>query len=382
MSPAKYVVFAVLWMISIWRLPSAVRVPQQRALWLGFAALAVVDTIGIPAVSHGIDHALGVTNLYVLLKLLLGVVCCLAVTQWVTNMVRPDLVRRVLRPHLALAAAAATALCVLFAHLRMHQEVDDFYLAYGGSVTAAAFSGVFETYLGVVMAIAGWLFWSNSRHAGAATLRVGLRVLAAGTAVGFLYAALRIVQMTTAIVAPHATPPHKLVNDTFWVAVALIVTGNTIPACGVAARSLRDRRHLRELRPLWATLTTQVPEIVLHSPKGQSPRLRLHRLAIEIRDASLALTLYAPDQVHGRAIEAARARGLSGDELDAMVEAMTLHAAYRAKSAGRAHSPVASETEDAATPEGIDFDAEIQRLHLLNHAYHSPAATAFVQEYA
>ncbi|MFD8316277.1 MAB_1171c family putative transporter [Kitasatospora purpeofusca] len=377
MNPGKIAVLAMLWTVTFWRLPSAIRVPKQRALWVGFAALAVVSTIGIPTVSHAIDHAAGITNLAILLKHLIGIIDCGAALEFVITMARPDLVARIRKPHIILAVTAAVSLSVLFVRIQMPTEVDDFYEAYAGSWSATTYAAVFIGYLGVVMTVATWLFWSASRNAGAAFLRTGLRVLAVGTAVGVLYTALRMIQMFAQLVDVDLIDAN-LINNVEWVAMALILIGNSIPAGGVAARAIRNRRHLRQISPLWSALTGQVPEIVLAPTKRQSQRLRLHRLVIEIRDASLALTSYADDHVRAQARQAAQDQGLHGDALDAMVEALTLRAAHAARSAGK--PPVAiSDQAEGTPPEGIDFDAEIVRLHHLNEAYHSPAAAAFVR---
>ncbi|MGA5819988.1 MAB_1171c family putative transporter [Kitasatospora sp. NPDC094028] len=382
MNPGKIAVLTLLWTVTLWRLPSAIRVPAQRALWVGFAALAVVSTISIPAISHAIDRAAGITNVSILLKHLIGIIDCGAALEFVVTMARPDLVTRIRKPHITLAVTAAATLSILFARIQMPAEVDDFYKAYAGSWSATTYAAVFIGYLGVVMTVATWLFWSASRNAGAAFLRTGLRVLAAGTATGMLYTVLRMTQMFAELFDTDLIDTN-LISNVEWIAMALILIGNSIPAGGVAARALRNRRHLRQIRPLWTALTGQVPEIVLTPTKRQSQRLRLHRLVIEIRDASLALTPYADDHVRAQARQAAQAQGLRGDALDAMIEALTLRAAHAAKAAGKTPAVVSDETESTAPhPEGIDFDAEIVRLHHLNEAYHSASARTFFQNYA
>ena len=375
----KIIILAAIWAVAIWRLPAAIRVPKQRVLWLCFAALAVAITLGIPSVGHALDTAVGIRNLSTLLKHLVTVIDCAAAMEFVVSMARPEAAPKIRGPQIAVAALAMITLITLFTQIPMPAEVDDFYKAYAGSSLATAYSVVVIGYLGVVMAVGTWLFWSYSRHAGAAWLRAGLRCLAAGTAVGMTYTVLRVGQMVTALLGRSQPVSSNMISDIEWLAIALILIGNTIPAIGVAARALQDIRAIRAIRPLWTSLTAHVPDIVLEAQRGQGPRLRLHRMVIEIRDATLALEPFADEQAREEAARTAKAQGLTDEQAEYMTEALILRAAAAAKAAGREPSP-STAVGDTSAPEGLDFDAEVRRLQGLNDAYHSPLAEAFATE--
>ncbi|WP_063772014.1 MAB_1171c family putative transporter [Kitasatospora mediocidica] len=391
MSTAKLVVLAMLWTVTAWRLPSAVRVPKQRALWTAFAALTLASTVGVPGVGSRIDASSGVHNLAVLFKNQIGIVACAAVLSFVAGMARPDLAPRVRKPHLAVGLAVLAALTTAFAQVRQPTEVADFYQAYRASVPADAYALVFNGYLGASMAVAGWLFWTYARRAGAGWLRTGLRVLGAGTAVGVCYASLRCCEVVLHLCGRALFVGQSVLDGVELTAITLILVGNAIPAVGVAWHGLRDWRTARRIRGLWVSLTGAVPDVVLTASLGHGPRVRLHRLVIEIRDAALVLAPHASAQVRERARRCAERSGLHGDELAVAAEAYWLRAAREARLAGR--------TPEGRTPEGrtaesgpvptvgssfaeLDFASETRRLLRLAEAYRSTAAEAFARSTA
>lgn len=381
MNTGKTIVVAMLWAVTLWRLPSAFRVPKQRPLTVSFAALTVSVTLSIPDLLRAVDRTAHVHNLGILVAHLVGIVGIAAALEFVVAMARPRLLRTIRKPHAAVIAFAAVALTVLFALVRQPTEVNDFYQAYASSWAAVAYSAIYMGYLGLVMVVGTWLFWTYSRYAGAASLRLGLRVLAAGTGTAAVYTVLRMAQM---LIQFSGSPSPFNEGELFageWCAIALVLLGSTIPALGVARRYLHDLRSLRRIRPLWTALTAEVPDIVLSPDRRQGLRLRLHRVVIEIRDVSLVLLPYADQSVRGQARLAAQAMQVEDGTLDLVTEALVLRAAHAAKAASRKTSSVATAADEAA-PEGIDLADEIRRLSIISDAYHSSAAAAFALEHA
>jgi hypothetical protein len=96
------------------------------------------------------------------------------------------------------------------------------------------------------------------------------------------------------------------------------------------------RRALRQLGPLHSALREAVPEATGVAACGFWPgaSFRLHREVVQIRDAALVLRPYRDPQVAVAATQAARAAGLAGGDLAAVVEASVLAAAMRARGAG------------------------------------------------
>lgn len=383
MSGSQIVVLAMLWLVTCWRAPAAVRAPRQRALWTAFAGLTLAVTVGVPAIGGRIDATSGVLNLSVLLKHLVGIVACGAVLSFVVGMARPDLVPRLRRPHLAFGLSVLASLIVLFSLIPQRAEEADFYQAAPGSLAAAGYTLVFTGYLAVSMAVASWLFWTYSGRAGAGWLRTGLRVLGAGTAAGVCYALLRICQILLHLAGRPMFVGRAVLDGVEWTAIALILVGNSIPAVGVAWRGLRDWHTARRIRGLWASLTDAVPEVVLTARLGHGRRVRLHRLVIEIRDAALVLAPHAPEELRERALATAERSGLPAERRAALAEALWLRAAREARLAGRMPAARAGgadlvfEAAPAPASDFADFAAETRRLRRLADAYHSPAADAF-----
>ncbi|AEW97364.1 MULTISPECIES: MAB_1171c family putative transporter [Streptomycetaceae] len=381
MSTAKIVVLVMLWAVTFWRLPSAVRVARQRALWVAFACISAASTLGVPEIQRVTDLDTGVHNLATLGKNLLGIAGSAAILDFVISIARPAAVRRSRPPLLAFAAVAMAGMTVLFAATPRATEADNFFDASIGSLPGTGYCLVFLGYLGVAMSVATWLFWSYGRHAGAGSLRVGLRVLGTGTALGALYSLFRSAHLAvhlTRLAFPLDDVTANAVADVVeYSAITLIIVGNSIPAVGVLLRSLRDRRSLRRLRPLWSSLTEAVPDVVLDAPVSRGPRIRLHRRVIEIRDAALVLAAYGGQEVRDRARRAAERADLPAAQRAALAEALWLRTARAAKLTGAAPVTAPAAAAQPPSPElDFDFPTEVRRLRELAAVYHSPVADA------
>ncbi|MEV7524225.1 MAB_1171c family putative transporter [Streptomyces sp. NPDC091371] len=373
-------VLIMLWTVTVWRVPSAVRSVKQRALWTAFAALTLSMTLRLPGVMHALDDRAGVNNLSTLVKHWLGMIAAGAVVDFVVAIARPETGRR-LRVRHYVALTAMTVMAVLFfVFVPRPREVTDFFAENAGNGWATAYYLVFVVYLGIAMATATWLFWSSARHASAMWLRTGVRLMGIGTAVGVLYTLVRFGYMTTRLAGlTDGTGDVAVDNATDalkYVAIGFILVGSSIPAFGVAWRTVQDGRQYRQLQPLWQDLTAVTPDIVLKTGLLRSPRLRLYRRVIEIRDASLALDAHADDELRERARSAARQAGFDPAASPA-AEALWLRAARGAKARGAA--PAGGTQEPAADGiDELDFTAEVERLVQLARIYHSPVADEFL----
>ncbi|WP_329582336.1 hypothetical protein OG500_20660 [Kitasatospora sp. NBC_01250] len=378
------VVLAMLWLVTAWRLPAAVRNPRQRMLWTAFAGVTVMVTLGLPGLTAWVDTSTGLPNVVVPIKHVIGLVACAAMVAFVAQTARPDLAPRLRRPQLAVLLAAQSGLVVCFALIRQDGEVTDFYQAYPGSVPAALYALIVAGYLGSAMGVTSWLFGTYARRAGAGWLRSGLRVLAAGSAAGLGYSVLRVCQVLLELDARPMFLPASLLYGIEWLAIALVLLGSSMPAVGVALAALRAWRTVRRLQPLWASLTAAVPEVVLTAPLGRSPRVLLHRRVIEIRDAALVLAGHADDELRARADRAATADDAAPGSGEALAEALWLRVTCAQRLAGRvpAGGAVADPPELTAAAGSfaeLDFETETRRLLRLAAAYHSPAAEAFTR---
>jgi hypothetical protein len=378
------VVLVLLWAVALWRAPSAVRSSKQRTLWVAFAALTLAMTLRHPAIMHAIDGGTGVNNLSTLLKQYLGITAAAAVLEFVYVIARPHS-RTGVRRRMAAAGATMAVLTVLFAFVPRRTEAEDFFDRSAGSVPATAYLLVWLTYLATAMAMATWLFWGSSRHAGAGWLRTGLRLLGAGTAAGVAYALSRagyLVLRLTETAGPGSDAGASTVTDAMkHAAIGLILVGSSVPAVGVAWRAARHWRYLRALHPLWQDLTGAVPEVVLGEElRRRELRMRLHRRVVEIRDAILALQPYvsAAQRDAAEATAPAARRDLA--------EACWIETARHAKLAGRApdetvqRRAVGSAGDDADAD--LDLEAEAQWLRRIETARAGDTVRNFVRTHS
>ncbi|MFE2287117.1 MAB_1171c family putative transporter [Streptomyces sp. NPDC059443] len=380
MKHLEIAVLVMLWTVTLWRLPSALRTAKQRALWTAFAALTLSMTLRLPEVIRGLDEWAGINNLSTLVKHWLGMIAAGAVVEFVVAIARPETGRRPRTRHYV-ALTAMTVMAVLFIFLVPRPyEAADFFEENVGHGWATVYYLVFVVYLGIAMATATRLFWGSARHASARWLRTGVRLMGIGTAIGVLYTLVRAGYMTSRLVGLTDSTSDVAVDNATdvlkYMAIGFILVGSSIPAFGVAWRTVQDGRHHRQLQPLWQDLTAVTPDIVLKAGLLRSPRLRLYRRVIEIRDAALALDAYAAADIRERARTAARRAGFD-PETSPAAEALWMRAARETK--GRGALPAAN-TRKPGT-EGIDdldFTTEVDRLIQLARIYHSPVADEFL----
>ncbi|WP_370466702.1 MAB_1171c family putative transporter [Streptomyces sp. PCS3-D2] len=371
-----------LWVVALWRLPAAIRIPRQRPLWTAFACIALASTIARPAVKHIVVEPTGVNNLATVLQHILGMGGSTAVLFFVIAMAKPDALRWG-RPLLYSCAAVGSALLVTFFALTPRPtEVHNFFEANLGQPTGTAYCLVFLGYLTIAMTISSWLFWSYGRRAAGASLRAGLRLLGAGTAFGALYTTWRIAHMTTRLAdVPFVTDDDttQLIADLVeYTSIALIILGNSVPAVGVLWRSVTYRRALREVRPLWAELIEAAPGVVLDQPAGRGPRLQLHRQLIEIWDVVLILRAYASADLIAAAQQQAQAAGLDEEGTARLAEAMWIRVAWLAALKGEApHTDAPEESAEQDT----DFDAEVRKALGLARAFQDPRTAEFARHH-
>ncbi|TQF04149.1 hypothetical protein E6W39_20345 [Kitasatospora acidiphila] len=374
-SPYKLLIVALVGLVTLWRLPAAIRSPRQRPLWTAFAATTGLLALGLPWPAAWIDATSGVHNLAMLLKHQLDLVASSAGLTFCAQTARPDLAARWRRVRLAVLPAAQLGLVATFFTLHRPTEVADFYQAYPASTAAALYLLIIAGFIGAAMGVGSWLFGSHVRRAATRSLRAGLLVLALGTATGVAYSALRICQIALEAVGRPMFLDECWVLRIDWASITLMLLGSVIPAIGVALRGLRDWCTARRLVPLWRELTAAVPEVVLTERLGRGPRLRLHRLAIEIRDAALVLAGHADPEMRFQAAIVAVA---AGPEQSALAEACWLRAAAALRRAG--HVPVVPTAPAQTTGcEELDFATETDRLRSLAAAYASATAAEFAR---
>ncbi|HEX2459253.1 MAG TPA: MAB_1171c family putative transporter [Vicinamibacterales bacterium] len=147
-----------------------------------------------------------------------------------------------------------------------------------------------------------------------------------------------------------------------------VLVGSLVPALYPAWRRTVHRvsayRAHRELHPLWSALRELHPEIAL-DPASSDFRdrlrvrdldFRLYRRIIEIRDGRLALRPFLDADVARRSREDALRRGLTGNDVEAAVEAGVLAAGIENARKKRQPATVLAASQDG----GKDFMSEVE----------------------
>ena len=285
---------ALLWIAVVARLPTLWRDPRQRALWASGCALALCATAAYPPVARQlhqplIPHALGVLAAFFLLRFV--------------ALVTGSAGRR---RHLGLTVATLAVLIAL-AVASGGIQTGSHLLTSRLPPTVVAYWVVLEGYLGAVLVTATVLFWSTARLAPAGLPRLGLRAIAAGSALIAAYSALKAVLIVAHglgadIDFPAIEPPAHALQG---LGMLLAVAGGLVAATRRAVAAAAAYRSLLALRPLWTAMRDACPEVILFSPRRavielagvDDVHLRLYRRVIEIRDGMLALRDHLPAAV-------------------------------------------------------------------------------------
>jgi hypothetical protein len=307
MTAAAIAVSVLFWLGGITRLPSAIRAPSRRPLCAALLAFALALTFDIPPVYTAFDHAVGIPNLADLIEhsfAIIGVFALLRTLEQLTN--APSRRRSRILWILPIAAVAGSAL--LFAVASPRYEDSDFTDRYGQSPLIVAYWAITIGYFAVILIELARLVIRHSGRCRRTALRVGLRFVGAGVAVGVAYSLLKIGTETLAV---SRTNIHRYVG---WLDSAALVIGGSLIGIGLllpaldttwtaAATRLSDRLALLRLRRLWLDVTEHDPDIVLDGRRSliadlttRDPSFRLYRRVIEIRDAQL-IAQASPDVI-------------------------------------------------------------------------------------
>ncbi|GAA4488758.1 hypothetical protein GCM10023191_018540 [Actinoallomurus oryzae] len=279
-------------------------------------------------------------------------------------------------------AAAVVMVAVLF--VAVPPEPDT---GHAGAHVDAVYLYVYVWYIAIALLSVSRLGLRYSRLADRSSLRLGLRVIVAGSACGLAFLAVKAVML----IGEETGRPLGWLDQSVDLPLelsteALLLAGVTIPAwgdrLGTLVRWVGDCRSYRLLHPLWLALHETNPGLSLMPRTGgrywrRDVGFLLYRQVIEIRDGQLALRPY----VHPGATEVARdlgrRAGLPDEEIRAAVEAATIAAGIAAKAQGR--GPTDMPSPPPAPPLGPDLDAEITWLTKVSRAFAgSPVVPATV----
>lgn len=219
-------------------------------------------------------------------------------------------------------------------------EGSDFINSAPGHPVATTYEAVWLCYAGFAMLCAAAMFivgWRRSASEGR-LMRARFAMLAVGTALVVVYAALRLVVLAASLSGAATTSQgetgFRISNFVQDAAIVFILTASCVPALIKAATLRQDRRDLTALRPLWQLVTPFRPDTVLYPEPESSKdgdlrglgllRFRLIRRTMEIRDALSVLYEYCDLDPAPHAEASATINNLVGIDYEAHVEAVTI----------------------------------------------------------
>ncbi|MEE4543677.1 MAB_1171c family putative transporter [Streptomyces sp. V4-01] len=277
----------------------------------------------------------------------------------------PAEAKRRVRLRFALFAASAVGMTVLFTYEQMTHRSPQVY---------ALYLLLFISYLGFAIIEFAQQSVRQSRSARRGSVRLGLRLAAAGCAFALVYTAYELTVLVSLGLGIHLIRDHTECSSlvatpcVFSVtspalAVLLICIGLTLHAVAYpisqARRHRWERRSCDALGPLWQDLSAAMPEIVLpatpHHDASADADFLLQRRVIEISDGILALRPYRSQQV----LESMqRTTNVESEEKAAIVEAAVVKAALAARNVGLLAKEVAPPSWEAASRKDLREDTQ------------------------
>ena len=293
---------------------------------------------------------------------------------------QPDEARRQIRRRLALLTGAVLGMAALFAFEQATHRSPRVY---------ALYVLIYIAYLTFTVSDFLRQTLRQSKSSKRRSVRIGLRMTAAGCVFALIYAAYKVTVLLSLGLGLHLVPDHARCSSltsspcVFSVtspalAVLLIALGLTLPAVvwpiSQLLRRRWERRSVDRLGRLWTDLSTAMPEIVL-SPTEFDENTNdsdfvLQRRVIEISDGLLALRPYRYTDIKDAAERALASSDQAGTaDGTAIVEAAVVKAAIAAQHAGcpatREPAPPAPGTSSRAG----DLRAETDWLLRVADAY-------------
>jgi hypothetical protein len=373
------------WAAVLYKLPSLVRAPRdvgRRSLWLTLLFLALAATALVPPVYVGIDHLLVHPNIARLLSNSLTLLTCWTVLNFLAHLSGTSPWGREIRWTALLLSAALLVMAALFLTAPVYPEALDFPERYAAAPHVLEYRLVYLFYVAITDATMTRLCWRYARVASHISLRLGLKVVAAGGVTGLLYVVNDgYYQMASrlSLVYPFSDPVtiHQLL---VVILVGLAVIGATMPAWGPQVGIPRLYHWVQcygalwRLYPLWRDLVRSCPDIALDQPPSRLADIfnlrdvdfRLHRRVVEIRDGILALRPYVNPAVNDVAARLCREADLSRVEMDATIEAASIVAGRWGRANDR---PIRENVIHVTTASGEALESEVAELERVARSY-------------
>ena len=373
------------WAMTLYKIRDLARDPRNpplRSLWVAMATITL--SLTVQPVAALLDRLVGVVDFGRVLSNVLTLVSAAAAQGFLLYMSDlSDRTTRKVRTQYAIMAAAVTAIVLLYALNPPPYHIDDplvrsgaFYVNGTPPSGTAPYTYIYLAYLGWSMVQVARLSLHYARIATRPLLRGGLRLITTGSLIGLAYVGLKVAgAILNQRYGTAATSVDRALIICFTTAILLILLGSTVPSWGPMLRldKVWDQaaawRTCRQLRPLWAVIVAAVPKVaLLPEPEGTLERIgalrlsswRRARMTLEILDGYALVKPWMSRAVADGARAEGRQRGLTGDALDAAVEAALVVSATQAVRGGHPRAADSDGVTVRASPQQPAADAAEQ----------------------
>jgi len=361
----ELITLLVLWIITLARLPAAVRSSRQRPVWLVIAAITASVTATRAPVEEALRRITGITQIPELFKHLAVIVASSALLVVVARITATSRGRSTaaltILPRAAIGVSIAMA--AIFPWAADHAGPDYFLPTEPELSPLTAYWVVYLGYVTVMVVFFSRLFLRYTRSAATGPLRTSLPLIG----LGMLGAAVYVLLRAALLLIPDNQVVIELHRLASFVTFLAFSAGVAVSSSHRWRKAIRDYRSLQRLYPLWRTLYTAVPHIALERPRPRLidgltfrvPGHRLYRRIIEIRDGLLTLREWVtPERLEQIHLDVSAA-GLTGDDAEAATTYCWMEAARLAK---EQKLPTVEEPPDIVRHGGADIDSELRWL--------------------
>jgi hypothetical protein len=332
----------------LWDLAHHRHDPLRRllAVTIAMGALAV----SLQPISARVDQLLGLLDVCRLVGNVLAVAIVATGHAFLLHTLDPGpATRRRVRVQYLIMAAAAAALIVSYALSPSPYPTDHPFVRSGEYYASVhppptPYLVVYLGYMLWLLPQVGRLCARYARVGRRGTVRLALRMIAAGCYLNFANVGLKLTNLAVRDHPAVSAALYRLTFGTYAVAVLVMVVGVMILAWGrwlrldQLAEHVQAWRACRRLRPLWVLVSEAAPQITLGDwpvPRGRpgalaGARMRLIRMTTEILDGYAELCPWTNRRTATEARAAATRLGLTGDRLEAAVEARVVTQAVAA----------------------------------------------------
>jgi len=366
----------VVWLVVVARI-SMVRYPgTQRVLWLTLALLAFASTWRVKPVYEWTNRATGSIVGGSIVKLAFAVAACAGLRTLIATLPGRPTSRWVRREWIVAALVIGIlAVPVLLSPPRQVSPAATTYAEFYDPTWRSLVHWLpYLAYLAWAMAGGLTLFGHYGLSAPYRRLATGLRLVAAGCALGFVYIVFKLAALIAWHVDVAAAPTWMKVAEgsvgsgVLAVCITLIAFGSAweavVARLSASHNAIWARWALWRLHPLWEAMVALYPLIVLDDGQAsvRRPGFRVLRRVVEIHDGVLALERSVDPALLSAAKEQVERAGYVGDEAAAMVLAKVLYGAARS-------APGPGSRLGLPTSGGTDLLSEVRWLAMVSKNY-------------